>query len=393
LAEYPVAPATQTISPFQSIRIRLIFCSASQDKTSKEMLPGCRSPGLPQGNDGMLRIDKKAKKLVRLANTVLAQADHWERQLQGMIYTSPDAFCEEIGENLLVIGQEVRPSEAVPDRIDILAIDDLGTSVVIELKRGSHKLQLLQATSYAGMIFRWTADRFVDTLSSNTKQTAEDARAAIEEHSGLDIVNINHEQRVMLIAEDFDPALLIATEWLHENYSVDIRCYRIQLSQENSIDYMTCTRIYPPVETTKLTRGSQKIHSSEVLTSWDEVLGSIENIAVKEFVQKQLDKKQESNLPHRQIIYRVDGKRRFFFVCRRKYAYIWQLGRFEGDETHWKKVLSEPAHVQEVNGKKSLRFHLTSATDFIAFIESMEQYFPKVEFLDNDDSDQPPDVE
>ena len=39
LAEYPEAPATQTISPFQSMRIRATFCSASQDKTSKEMLP------------------------------------------------------------------------------------------------------------------------------------------------------------------------------------------------------------------------------------------------------------------------------------------------------------------------------------------------------------------
>jgi hypothetical protein len=39
LAEYPDAPATQTISPFQLMRIKLTFCSASQDKTSKEMLP------------------------------------------------------------------------------------------------------------------------------------------------------------------------------------------------------------------------------------------------------------------------------------------------------------------------------------------------------------------
>ena len=39
LAEYPDAPATQTMSPFQSMRIRLTFCSASHDKTSKEMLP------------------------------------------------------------------------------------------------------------------------------------------------------------------------------------------------------------------------------------------------------------------------------------------------------------------------------------------------------------------
>jgi hypothetical protein len=243
------------------------------------------------------------------------------------------------------------------------------------------------------MVSRWAEDRFVETLVSNSGQTTDDARTVIEEHTGLDIANINQEQRLMLIAEDFDPTLLIATEWLHENFGVDIRCYRLQLSQENSVDYMTCIRIYPPVEITKLTRGSAKIHSIAVLTSWDEVLDPVENTAVKEFVKKQLDKKQEANLPRRQVIYRVDGKRRFFLGCRRKYAYVWQLVRFDGDDVYWKKALSEPGHVQEVNEKRSLRFHLTSAADFASFSKAMEQYLPKVEFLDSADLDQPPDEE
>jgi hypothetical protein len=167
----------------------------------------------------MLRIDKKSKTLVRLTKAALAQADHWERQLQAMICAAPEAFCEEIGEKLWIIGQEIHPSDSVPDRIDILAIDRLGTSVVIELKRGTHKLQLLQALSYAGMISRWGAERFVDTLSSSYGQSIEEASSAIEEHLGeIDISSVNQSQMVILIAEDFDPALLIATEWLHESF-------------------------------------------------------------------------------------------------------------------------------------------------------------------------------
>src|SRR5580692_10011037 len=115
----------------------------------------------------MLRIDKNDKKLVRLAESALAGAHHWERELQSMICAAPTAFCEEMGESLWVIGQEVRPSDAVQDRIDILALDEAGDAVVIELKRGSHKMQLLQAVSYAGMISRWPADRFVETLAAN----------------------------------------------------------------------------------------------------------------------------------------------------------------------------------------------------------------------------------
>lgn len=112
----------------------------------------------------MLCIDRKEKKLVRLTKSALADADHWERHLQSMICANPDSFCEEIAERLLVVGQEVRPSDAVPDRIDIPAVDEDGSAVVIELKRGTHKLQLLQAVSYAGMVSRWPADRFVETL-------------------------------------------------------------------------------------------------------------------------------------------------------------------------------------------------------------------------------------
>ena len=118
----------------------------------------------------MLRIDKKAKKLVRLTKTALAEADHWERELQAMICTSPEAFCEEIGERLWVIGQEVRPSNSLPDQIDILAVDELGIAVVIELKRGTHKLQLLQALSFVRLVSHWASDRFVETLSSNYSQ-------------------------------------------------------------------------------------------------------------------------------------------------------------------------------------------------------------------------------
>jgi hypothetical protein len=71
--------------------------------------------------DGVLRIDKSSNKLVRLTDSALSQADHWERDLQEMIRASPDEFSAEIDESLWMIGSEVRPSQSVPDRIDLLA--------------------------------------------------------------------------------------------------------------------------------------------------------------------------------------------------------------------------------------------------------------------------------
>lgn len=343
----------------------------------------------------MLRIDKKEKKLVRLTKTTLADAEHWERQLQDMICADPDAFCDEIGERLRFVGQEVRPSDAVPDRIDILALDESGNAVVIELKRGNNKLQLLQAVSYAGMVSRWEADRLIETLAANFGLSHPDARSAIEEHTGLDVSSINNEQRILLIAEDFDPALLVATEWLHENFGVDIRCYRLQLSQENGSDYLTCTCIYPPLEIASLTRGSENrpVQSAAGWTDWDSALNGIENSALVKFVHAELARKQESSLPKRQVIYRVDGRRRFWLSSRKKNAYVWQKGRFEGDEAYWRKVLSSPVQLQEVVGGRSLSFHLASSADFVAFGNAMHNDLAKIRFVANDGGETPPDDE
>ena len=78
-----------------------------------------------------------------------------------MIKANPDAFFTEMGESLLLIGDEVRPTDFVEDRIDLLAVDQQGALVVVELKRGSNKLQLLQALSYAGMISKWEYSQVV----------------------------------------------------------------------------------------------------------------------------------------------------------------------------------------------------------------------------------------
>jgi hypothetical protein len=341
----------------------------------------------------MLRIDKSANRLVHLTKSTLADAAHWELHLQRMICSNPDSFCAEIDEHLWVIGQEVRPSEALPDRIDILAIDDQGKSVVIELKRGSHKLQLLQAVSYAGMVSSWPAERFIETLAANFQQSANDARDAIVEHigSGSDIASINNAQRILLIAEEFDPALLIAAEWLHEKYDVDVRCYRLQLSQENGSDYLTCTCIYPPIEIAALTRGSsvKPTETATAWTDWNTALAAVENLAVRNYFEIELANHQEARLRDRTLLYRFGGKRRFWVGCRKKYAYVWQEGRFDDDYAYWRDALSQSDYVQLVNENRALRFRLISPSDFEAFGNAIKNKLGHVEFTDSADFQQP----
>ncbi len=70
----------------------------------------------------MLKIDRSAKKFVRLSHNSLSEVELQERyDIQRMIRQSPAEFFAEIGEKLLLVGEEICPTEFCDDRIDLLA--------------------------------------------------------------------------------------------------------------------------------------------------------------------------------------------------------------------------------------------------------------------------------
>jgi hypothetical protein len=337
----------------------------------------------------MLRIDTKDKRLVRLTPANLAEAEYGERMLQQMIIASPGEFCEEIGEPLWLIGQEVKPSDSIADRVDILAIDDSGNSVIIELKRGAHKMQLLQAVSYSGMIARWPAERFVATLAANYNQSLDEATADIEEHIRDELATINRSQRIILMAEDFDPALLFGAEWLNEQHGVDIRCYRMELAREDGRDLLTCTCIYPPLEIAAVTRGGASPGEAP-WPDWPTALEDLDNPAMAKFFLGETEAHQKSSLRYRALYYDFAGKRRFSVECRQRFAYVWQHSRFDGDIDFWRSRLSAPDMVTEVARGKALRFRLISADDFPAFSTAMKSDMPTKQFCEPSELQRPP---
>src|SRR3954447_5916378 len=100
----------------------------------------------------MLRIDDEttpAALVAPHAGTLVSEGILERADLQAMIANSWATFTGEIGfPSLALVGEEIQPHPDVADRIDLLAFDDEnGRASVIELKRDSHKLQLLQALS------------------------------------------------------------------------------------------------------------------------------------------------------------------------------------------------------------------------------------------------------
>lgn len=72
-----------------------------------------------------------------------------ERDVQNIIKSNPKI----LGEDLLIINEELSPCEDSKKRLDLLALDKSGKLVVIELKRNDDGFHMdLQAIRYASMI-------------------------------------------------------------------------------------------------------------------------------------------------------------------------------------------------------------------------------------------------
>lgn len=103
----------------------------------------------------MLKIDRTDWSLCKLASSSVADSSICARYgLQEFRRNSPDAFYKEIGEDLFFYHTEIMPSKdvAVGGSYRSASSRLKGAVVVIELKRGTNKLQMIQVISYAGMI-------------------------------------------------------------------------------------------------------------------------------------------------------------------------------------------------------------------------------------------------
>jgi hypothetical protein len=88
--------------------------------------------------------------------------------------------------------------------------------------------------------------------------------------------------------------------------------------------------------------------------NWDEALEQVQNPALVEFYRAELRSGRANQLRRRVLRFSVGDRRRFIVMARRKVAYVWQRGRFVGDENYWRERLSTPQEVVPVKDGQDL---------------------------------------
>src|SRR5690606_36894602 len=128
----------------------------------------------------------------------------------------------------------------IKDRLDILALDQLGNTVIIELKRGHLKDPVdIQALRYASYLAKWQFDNF-GTQARNFSSKGDDDfnfnsvfESFCEESGTEEIPDINVDQRIISVGTSVRERLGSVALWLRD-HSVDIKIIEINTYKNNN---------------------------------------------------------------------------------------------------------------------------------------------------------------
>ena len=178
----------------------------------------------------MYRIDPSGNKIVKLQERSFGDLGFKEREhLQEWIAKEPMV----LGEELLVIQKEFSGFSDTHERIDLLALDKLGSLVIIENKLDDSgrdvTWQALKYASYCSGLSKDNIRKIYQEFLEKTEPTAkaEDKLAGFYDDIDYEDLNLNKgvTQRIILIAGKFRKEVTSTVLWLL-NFKVRLQCFR-----------------------------------------------------------------------------------------------------------------------------------------------------------------------
>lgn len=308
----------------------------------------------------------KDNKFISIKKSSLRDEEILERyNLQQAIIESWDQFKNEIGmPDILFVGQEVIPHNSVENRIDILAFNpNEGLPIVIELKRGKHKLQLLQSITYASMISNWSEDEFINIAQINNSPDLDDLKSSLSDYD-------NDSVRIVLLAENYDPEVIISSDWLYRVHNLDIIACSINVYEHDNEVFFSFNQKFPlsELEDTYVDRSRKrsKGRGSYGDETWEDVKKKVTYDWGSEIID--LCHMEMEGDPSRRrfthVFKNIDGFKVSINI-RQKYVNVYITGRPEEGESYFYNIFGE--NLELSHWKKGYSFNIHSKSQYDDF--------------------------
>lgn len=163
-----------------------------------------------------------------------------EAQLEAWLIANPE-LC---GESILVLGSQLAEFAEDKDRLDVLAVDQTGELLLIELKANEvFRVTDLQALAYASAYASTPTDHFAKILQKTlsrgsgveaTLEAAKDRITAFLKVQDFDGWEPSKRVRIKLIAPGFPQRVLKSVKWLGDVYGMPIEALEVKLFEDSS---------------------------------------------------------------------------------------------------------------------------------------------------------------
>ncbi len=187
-------------------------------------------------------------------NTSMCEEERKECDLEKWIKSNPSI----LGEDILIIGEQV---EGERGELDFLGVDKSGNLVIIELKRGELKKEVLvEALDYASGVANWDVKKLNEVCELHTKSPLEEYITTKFEDVDVEDISFNQAQRILLVGFGVEGYLQRMIEWLSNEYEVPINAVVLTYVKIQGCEFIARTMIVPEeVEREKAQRQQKRI--------------------------------------------------------------------------------------------------------------------------------------
>ena len=193
----------------------------------------------------MYVIDQKTNRVKKLDSQKFKEANFEERKnLQEWIANEPSIFNEE----LLIIQKEFDGFDNTQERLDLLALDKDGNLVLIENKLDDTGRDVTwQALKYTSYCYTLKNDQVKDIFQKylGSEKNAEELIANFLNKKSFDEVDLNNEQRIILVSGSYRKEVTSTVLWLRNKYLLNIKCFEVSLSSLNGQYILDIEQIIP----------------------------------------------------------------------------------------------------------------------------------------------------